>query len=723
MCSEFSTRFNKGLIAILGVLGVMETAAPVWADVPSEKELVAVLELERRTQRLSDQDVQYVTDALRKAASDALDPVRYIVMTRENMDLIVPPQEQKCLSGMCYAEVGRRLQARYVVGGNIRDFGNQFGVTLEAYESATGAVLGVEQGEAKDVASVLALVRRLAPKLLGRITAGAVPGGVGPRPAVGVGWVEGGVALDRGEDIVNAITDETGFLVVKTDPPGARIFLNGKEVGVSPLQREEMVGRYVVVAEMGRLYHPARQEVNLTREGARVTLTLRPAFGTLRVESEPSGAEVWLDGEKVGETPFVLEKKPSGTYSLRLVKPFYMTYEEFVTVRDGETTRVKALLEQNYGTLVVESEPPGAAITLNDQPTNRVTPATIEPLQPGVAVVRLSLDGYGEAVEKATVRNRETSRVRVTLQPKLGLLVVTSAYDDGTICEGEVFVDGRFVGRTPWKGQVVATRHEVRVRCDKGEATVQVVVRHNQREDVAVKVQTKTPAELTEWVTIPGGTFMMGSNKGDSDEKPVHRVTVPTFQIAKTEVTVAQYRACVEAGACTEPSTGQYCNWGKPGRDNHPINCVDWHQAQAFARWVGGRLPTEAEWEYAARSGGRDQVYPWGNEEATWERAVIYVGGKHSTWPVCSKPKGNTAQGLCDMAGNVREWVQDEYHDSYNGAPTDASAWESPAASARVVRGGSWDDGAWDVRAANRARVGPGARSGCLGFRPARSVR
>ncbi len=265
------------------------------------------------------------------------------------------------------------------------------------------------------------------------------------------------------------------------------------------------------------------------------------------------------------------------------------------------------------------------------------------------------------------------------------------------------------------------------------DRTVAVEVRLREASSPVVAGGPSAGKAGIEWVTIPGGTFRMGSEDGASDEKPVHRVTVGTFQVARTEVTVRQYRACVEAGVCTEPDTGGDCNWGKSGRDDHPVNCVDWHQAVAFSRWVGGRLPTEAEWEYAARSGGRDWTYPWGNEEATCERAVMGHPrvctdsdpcgcGRNSTWPVCSKPKGNTEQGLCDMAGNVGEWVQDWYHDSYNGAPSDGSAWESPAGSYRVFRGGSWYSVARYVRATGRDWFVPGLRSDLLGFRPSRSV-
>ncbi|RMG34491.1 MAG: formylglycine-generating enzyme family protein, partial [Gammaproteobacteria bacterium] len=121
-------------------------------------------------------------------------------------------------------------------------------------------------------------------------------------------------------------------------------------------------------------------------------------------------------------------------------------------------------------------------------------------------------------------------------------------------------------------------------------------------------------------VTIAAGPFQMGCSPGDPacehDEGPPGgiRVEVPAFRIDEHEVTVAEYRACVESGRCTPPLThtrNKYCNYGAPGRDDHPVNCVDWTQAQTFCRTRGGRLPYEAEWEKAAR-GGTTSRYPWG---------------------------------------------------------------------------------------------------------------
>ena len=239
------------------------------------------------------------------------------------------------------------------------------------------------------------------------------------------------------------------------------------------------------------------------------------------------------------------------------------------------------------------------------------------------------------------------------------------------------------------------------------------------------------------WIRIPGGSFSMGSRAGESDEQPVHRVAMTSYQLSKTEVTVGQYQACVEAGACSAPDPGEtvgdakriLCNRGK-AKEDHPINCVDWKQARAFCGWAGGRLSSEAEWEYAARSGRSAWRYPWGNEQATCARAVMNEGGAgcghHGTAQVCLTPEGNTAQGLCDMAGNVWEWVEDCWFDSYRGAPVDGS----PVARGclpdhgRVLRGGSWGSFSSGLRAAVRSPYSEARRSNCghNGFRCAKTI-
>ncbi|MCX5795793.1 MAG: formylglycine-generating enzyme family protein [Elusimicrobia bacterium] len=216
-----------------------------------------------------------------------------------------------------------------------------------------------------------------------------------------------------------------------------------------------------------------------------------------------------------------------------------------------------------------------------------------------------------------------------------------------------------------------------------------------------------------EWVTMPGGSFIMGS--GDAEAGPAHRVTIKPFNLAKTLVTNMQYEICLAAGACTPLPRYE----DELAGEDQPAVGLTWDQAEAFSRWVGGRLPSEAEWEYAARSAGQEWRYPWGTEEATCKRAVISGCGS-ATATVCSRRAGNTRQGLCDMSGNAWEWVQDWYHYSYHGAPSDGTAWEKPAGQFRVMRGGSWMNIPDSVRTTYRLYNAPGRGERFVGFRPAR---
>lgn len=278
-------------------------------------------------------------------------------------------------------------------------------------------------------------------------------------------------------------------------------------------------------------------------------------------------------------------------------------------------------------------------------------------------------------------------------------------------------------------GHVVAGLRVIRVEpsqtFEKQVAGVALEAKNAGKALAASPGSEKGPLIGIEWVSIPGGTFKMGSDNGHPNELPVHKVAVKGFEMSKTEVTVEQYKACMDAGECSKPDEYDYCNWGKTGREKHPINCVNWYQAAAFAEWEGGRLPSEAEWEYAARSAGKNLTYPWGNDEPTCEKAVMNCGRgrRDSTRPVCSKTSGNTEQGLCNMAGNVSEWVQDAYRDSYVGAPQDGSALTGEYNSLRVFRGGSWRYRAEFQRSAFRDFVGPGSRYDGLGFRLARPER
>ncbi len=236
----------------------------------------------------------------------------------------------------------------------------------------------------------------------------------------------------------------------------------------------------------------------------------------------------------------------------------------------------------------------------------------------------------------------------------------------------------------------------------------------------------------------------MGSSSIASWEKPVHTVQLASFDMARSETTVAQYRACAGAGAGTDTrvtgiehsqrefSADPLCNWNQPDRDDHAMNGVTWEQARAFCRWAGASLASEAQRECAARSGGRNQRYPSGNAEPTCDLVVMGdVAGKGicglaRTWPACSKPAGFSAQGVCDLAGSLCEFVEDGWHESSEGAPDDGWAWVLPGVTFRdaVVRDGGFEMlAASDFLAAARGYASTDGRYAHIGWRCVKPLR
>ena len=263
------------------------------------------------------------------------------------------------------------------------------------------------------------------------------------------------------------------------------------------------------------------------------------------------------------------------------------------------------------------------------------------------------------------------------------------------------------------------------------------------------------PADGMVMVYVPGGEFEMGTTEAGlryarelckeacgplavavcqaaafADERPAHRVTLDGFWIDRTEVTNGQYERCVEEGACTPPTeTGSFTRaryYGEPAYADYPVVWVTWKQAVEYAAWVCARLPTEAEWEYAAR-GPESRIFPWGDAFdgvrlnycdaacAAGPKDLTIFDGFADTAPVGSFPAGVSWCGALDLAGNVREWVADGYGPYTAGPQSNPRGPE--AGEAHVPKGGSWLDRPDDVRGANRGANAPDYSEHKVGFR------
>ncbi len=235
-----------------------------------------------------------------------------------------------------------------------------------------------------------------------------------------------------------------------------------------------------------------------------------------------------------------------------------------------------------------------------------------------------------------------------------------------------------------------------------------------------------------EFLTIPTGSFKMGAVSGKidamDDELPRHTVAIPSFQIMTTEMTLAQFKRYIVDSSQLEIVTEEFMN-ANAFDDNAPVVFLSWNDINVFLHWLNQHkpvkdvgkymLPSEAEWEYACRAGKNERYC--GSDSA---RLVAWYATNSIAYQQPVAQKNANAFGLYDMSGNVRERVEDCYHENYANAPPDGSAWVAGCESFthRVARGGSWDEGLKEARAADRLAVKTTSRTATVGFRVVRKV-
>ena len=535
-------------------------------------------------------------------------------------------------------------------------------------------------------------------------------------------------------------------------PPVEQITVDGKTYDITNKKPVPLsAGKHrVKIAKRG--YRTIEKEISVDKDHVLFNFTLREVdLLPVTINSTPSGAQIFIDGMQRGLTSKALNLFP-GTYNLRLILSGYVPFERTIEVKENQANRFDFTLQKDAGTLVLDVTPANAKILINKEDYSGK--ARIE-LAPGLYRIEIRADGYYPQSENITIARGRTLRKNYVLKQKTGKL-------NFAVSPAEAKVTLKRNGQVvkTWQGANYLKNLPV------GDYTIEISAAGYavQTKSLKIKEHKKTNLDVSlkkgitsgwsiidtleiKWVWVEGGTFNMGCTGEQSDcygdEKPVHTVYVDGFYMSNYEVTVAQFAQFIkETGYTTDAEKHGYSwiwdgdwatrngvNWKcdvkgdiRPKSEyNHPVIHVSWYDAVAFCKWLSKktgitiRMPTEAEWEYAARGGQKSRGYKYAGSNNPDEVAWYDGNSGEKTHPVGQKRPNEL--GLYDMSGNVWEWCWDWYDSNYYSKSPRNNPKGPSGGSLRVDRGGDWSLFAWDVRVADRDSSDPSYSGHNLGFR------
>jgi formylglycine-generating enzyme required for sulfatase activity len=517
-------------------------------------------------------------------------------------------------------------------------------------------------------------------------------------------------------------------------PSDATLFIDGKDASGS-LTRSLSVGDHQIRLEKEG-YQTLRKTITVNEKQVFFEWQMeKEKDAIIEIETVPAGAIFYLDGVKLGETPFSEFFKP-GAYPVRITKEGYVTIQDITLEVKAPATRKTYTLEENVGYLTVNTNREAQVFFNGEKISNHKNVK----LPPQLVKVKVT-QSKAEPLEKQVVLKRN-DRISLDMFPKVKtatLQVAVTPFDAKTALTGDAGEYYTAEGAKIFADLPIGT-YTLEVTAAGYETTTEtIILRQGETQKRSVKLskpesavaENKTTTTTTatdygiEMVFVKGGAFTMGctseQSNCDSDEKPTRRVTISDFYIGKYEVTQKQWRAVM--GTSTDFGSAQSASLSDPsnfkGCDDCPVERVSWNDIQEFIKTLNQktgkkyRLPTEAEWEFAARGGSAGSPTRYSGSNNIDEVAWYDKNSGSKTNPVGRK-KANEL-GLFDMSGNVWEWCSDWYGSYSSGSQTNPQGPSS--GSGRVLRGGGWFSYAQYCRVSIRSYGAPGYRGNYRGFR------
>jgi formylglycine-generating enzyme required for sulfatase activity len=477
-------------------------------------------------------------------------------------------------------------------------------------------------------------------------------------------------------------------LTLLSTPPGATVWLNGRRlIEQTPINdlsvppgpgKIELYLRGHEPAVVERTWRPNsadRVHVKLLSPSARITFL-----------SMPPGATVFVNGRALpGETPIRDIQIPRGNTKIEFRLDGHAPVIAEREWEPGTTDRMAVRLQPLWARVAFVSTPSGATVRVGDRVLPGKTPIENATIKPGRSTIEFKLDNYRPVTLDREWRANAADRVEVKLSPLPGRVrfETTTAWERLQIDGNPAAADTE-----EWR-ELPAGPHSVAAYSGDKVAYAEFEVAAGQAATVSLTWRRGKP-DSDRYVFLPAARVVLGL-EDYAKENPPRTSEMPAFWISRDEVTVNEYRPCVESGACEHPKSGENCNWGLEGRGSHPINCVSATDAEAYASWLSGRdglpyeLPTADQWERAAR-GETGRRYPWGDEPPSGQcnscdrscpfnhfKERDFDDGWDFTAPVGALEGCRGPEGIFDLVGNVAEWCRAEKPGGSYG-----------------VRGGSW---------------------------------
>ena len=526
------------------------------------------------------------------------------------------------------------------------------------------------------------------------------------------------IIKDKKETLLITMRPKFGSITISSSPEnGLTIYLDDENIGKqTPATITGVSSGQHTVRLSDKWYKIQTQNVLVEdNQTTNVSFAMEPVYSTITVSTTPS-AEIFIDNIKVA-TGSYKSRMLNGIYTLKAELDKHNPEQKQIIVEDNNDQIIQLNLKPKTGTLNITSTPFDAKIKLNGVDYG-FTPMTIKNLLIGSYDLVIEKQGYGTISKSLLIEENKSNDINEILPNGKEVSFISNPNS------AQLWIDGVNVGRTPYSTTLGFGDHIVKVINGKIERTQNIRVTQDLQSkwefDVSENLNLKVGNSQRdiEFVSIPAGTFIMGSPASEVDRESnetQHQVTLSAFKMSKYEVTFEQYDLFCDATGRSKPNDQ---GWG---RGNRPVINVSWDDATAFAEWMGCRLPTEAEWEYACRA-GTTTPFSTGNNLTTSQ--ANYNGN----YPYNNYPKGEYREkttlvgsfapnkwGLYDMHGNVWEWCSDWYGDYSTSAQTNPQG--ASSGSFRVYRGGSWLDDAGYCRTAHRIINTPAYRNFYIGFR------